>query len=253
MPQYLKNQFQRWTEEEPSVIESPMERGLREAANWLGLGELVDPVTTEMAPVAPLISHFKNPVVRKRATNFFVEQAARLMPQLREPAERFAKKYPRVAAHIDVDDFFRDLDADAQIYAPTPRQPLPGGAPGEWHGSRGRLAVDVDYADRVSKNQVPLNDVEHMLIHEGTHAAQGLGNKNFQELYEAADRLTGYKNNPFERSADSVADRSVLSKGSKTRTGYSAIAGLEQAVKDRPWHPAAVEIESILKKRRGQE
>ena len=39
MPLYPKSQFQQWAEEEPSVLESPMERGLRAAVNMLGLTE----------------------------------------------------------------------------------------------------------------------------------------------------------------------------------------------------------------------
>lgn len=56
MPIYPKHQFQQWVEQEPSVVESPIERGLRSAIRTLGLGEPADVVSPLEAPIAGLMS-----------------------------------------------------------------------------------------------------------------------------------------------------------------------------------------------------
>lgn len=55
MPQYPKPQLQSWLEEEPSVLESPIVRGLRTVANTLGLDDMAGSLMGVVGPKWDLV------------------------------------------------------------------------------------------------------------------------------------------------------------------------------------------------------
>ncbi len=54
MPLYPKNQFQQWAEQEPSVVESPIMRGLRSVAKGVGAADPGSVLTTIGPNAIPL-------------------------------------------------------------------------------------------------------------------------------------------------------------------------------------------------------
>jgi hypothetical protein len=57
------------------------------------------------------------------------------------------------------------------------------------------------------------------MFHEGTHAAQNLGNKDMRDLYYLAHRLLGYAENPFEINAFRRGGNEELSQINKEAIG----------------------------------
>lgn len=180
-----KNRVKEWTDESPSVLESPMERGLRSAAKTLGLGEMdpgdvVNPITT--GPVAPLVSIFKNKAAREEATKRFIDEAYKLNPKVGEAAEWVASKYPRVAAHTKVQPEPVTGTFGAQIYTGWP----------------GRMPIEFTHAGLSMKP----DHVRGSLMHEVTHGAQKKADpKYFNRLYDKVDEAFGYIRNPYEVGA----------------------------------------------------
>lgn len=228
MPQYPTPPFKQWLDEEPSVVESPIERGLRTASKWLGLGGLgpaENPIPMETGVVAPLISIFKDKAARMLSTEAFKDSAAAAAqkmgaPAVQEAAERFAGQYPRVAAHM------RILDAPKV---------------GTWSGEAGVSPygvtdpVPVRFHTRgVASLQDPSFGFANALdtiYHEGTHVAQGLGNKDLRQLYAYANDVVGYDRNPFEISAFNTGEAAAKGLPRPTHP-YNAIEGLRQITKD---------------------
>jgi hypothetical protein len=106
---------------------------------------------------------------------------------LKAVGEKFASRYPRIAAHINpgklVDPIASgraDIGTELGRYNPTVR-------------------VGLDVANP---------NVDRTLAHEATHVAQRLGlGKKMANAYGAAESKFGYNLNPFEQSANNAALR----------------------------------------------
>ena len=183
----VSNPLVKWANESPSVVESPIEKGLRQAAQFLGLGD----IEGNLVPTPPAITMFKDPLTRKVATDVFLDEIRYYTPQYAEAAEKFVSKYPRVAAHMKHSGKLPpDPDATASMMIP--------------------VSKDSNVELRINPLLEVSNDPSNTLFHEGTHTAQYLGKPNqFRQLYSDANELVGYYNNPFEINARRAGDKAM--------------------------------------------
>ncbi len=195
-----------WADESDSVMEGDMERALRKIIGavkpMLPEGDPFDAVNPMPGAslASPLITIFKNSVARKAATEGFVKNAAdRVGGTIGVAAEQFARKYPRVAAHMDL-------------------RRIGEGAPGvtgttNFQVGKVKEPIAVDITNKgVAHTKDSLNEALKLMYEEGTHAAQNLGNSHAAGLYRNADQVVGYNANPFEVSAKGAAERAIGKK-----------------------------------------
>lgn len=157
-----------------------------------GALESVGDLGNAEAGPANAVSMFANKALREVATQRFRRRLENLGPGIQQAGEEFASKYPRIAAHADPmkeSGYYRypaNTPAAAVIPYGKIEQPVP-----------------IEFADNRSGREVAANikDARETMFHEGTHVAQGLGNSDFGELYDEAERLFGYHGNPFELPA----------------------------------------------------
>ena len=189
------------------------------------IDKLMDYVTDDpfggLSP-APLISIYKDlagvpsKALREKGTMAFLQSALdRANTAFRNPdvvpwqaehstdlplmrsAEEFAAKYPRVAAHMRINPQTGDGVSNisgryaANIQTPTGRVGKP---------------MTVTYSESGLKDAVNPDRARDIIAHEGTHAAQALGNHNFAELYHSANKIAGYHDNPFEQMARNAGE-----------------------------------------------
>lgn len=143
----------------------------------------------------PMISIYKDAAgvpsaaLRAEGTKRFLQSAKdTAIHGMDTASELFAGKYPRIAAHMNL---IRE-----------PKYDLP--MMGETRSPYGKVTKPINI--HLSPEQPhPLN----ILTHEGTHVAQSLGNSDALELYDLMNehRDVGYRNNPFEKTADYAAQR----------------------------------------------
>lgn len=216
--------------ENDSVMEHPLKRGLRSVVNTgqsiLGLDDPNAPFTGMMnpmetlakAPLAGLITLFKNKAARLAATDAFKQSGAKLgLPNLDVAINTFADKYPRVAAHMRVSDKPPSTPgALAEVAIPSAGVYRPI-----------NMMVGAEGVDRMDNSAA---EAMNAVFHEGTHVAQGLGNRRFGPLYRNATELVGYGPNPWEINA--------------RRAGHKAIG---QAV--GPYVPAHKQLQAIVDSR----
>jgi hypothetical protein len=173
---------------------------LRKAASALGLD---DPVGAAMGMVSPMPAVTMFPVTgtklaneaARKAGNTAYEAAIKNMPRnLRRGFEAFAQRYPRVAAHMEP-GFGKSTSGNKRVEAFTSvpgtkvTEPVPVGI--------------TRYGRFMTSRFMPggAKRAKNLIGHEGTHVAQALGNQDLGTLYDAAETLYGYKNNPFEVTA----------------------------------------------------
>ena len=203
--------FSNWLKEEPSVVESKWEEPIRKTMNMIGslVGgpeDLINPITT--GPVSPLISIFKNKIARHagnveflNSINEFALNHPTIGPYIRHAALDFEKRYPRVAAHIRMNpDLLEDPTTMAYMEMASSKvtEPL-------------RMGIGRTGYEELAKSVNPQSKARELLFHEGTHAAQNLGNSDYENLYLGALRGNvidrgmpmheAYLNIPFERTA----------------------------------------------------
>jgi hypothetical protein len=155
---------------------------------------LADPGNIGTGP-ADAVTMFATPAARKVATEKFLQSAKNLnIPNMEAAADTFASKYPRVAAHMNISPEVGNPHATAELSIPMigvqPEKPL-----AVQLSDYGRNAADTSLEAAID-----------MMFHEGTHAAQALGNNRMGPLYGNASHLTGYTNNPFEVNARRAGD-----------------------------------------------
>lgn len=167
------------------------------------------------APAMPMVSIFKDAegipsrALREAGTSTFRDLANKLASythisehfgevnhttQLPQALNEFADRYPRVAAHMEP-KFGGPMGLTAAnittpnlggVVAPMPTRFTPLGRSSVSSGDYGR----------------DLAKARNLVFHEGTHAAQALGNSDMGYLYNQANKLPGrYEENPFELMA----------------------------------------------------
>jgi hypothetical protein len=171
-------------------------RGEREG--WIPESTVAEAGIDAVDPMAG-ITMYPSRTIREAATRQFVTDAAATHPTLQEAAERFATRYPRIAAHTRVEAIPTPAGASmtkaAQVdWNHLPEPVLPGASVG------GRIPLQILPRGAQELETVP-TFADEILSHEGTHVAQRLGNRETPRLYDTASRLVGYPNNPFEASA----------------------------------------------------
>jgi hypothetical protein len=177
-PQWLKP-------ENASVFDSAATKGLRKAAEWLGL---TDPAQAVMGVTpTPLVSIYNNPESRMAATEAFKKTAAGISQNMGKAGEWLAAKWPRVAAHMDLQvnpiDIFEDVAAKAKL--PT---------------GKVTSQVPVEFFEKGLRDRSSEAASRELLTHEATHVAQGLGNSDAMSLYKNAKYINS-ADNPLETTA----------------------------------------------------
>ncbi len=223
MPLYPQSPARQWLDQEPSVVESPIERGLRTAAKWLMPDEVESAgQPLPVGPAAPLISMFRNKGMREAATQAFLTAAEKMgLPNLTEAAGHFASKYPRVAAHTNLVE-----EPFTGTFAAKAKPLYPAQVPDQ-------VDVELSHLGRqaVSDPVWGLANAKDLLHHEGTHVAQQLGNKDLGHLYALANKAVGYNRNPFEISAYNAGEAAGLGLP-RPKHPYNATEGLRQLAND---------------------
>lgn len=218
-----------WADPAQASVLDPLHIQLaRRAAGALGLD---DPSAGAMEMVAPLISIFKNKAARQVGNKVFDRMADKFPKEFKDAFTQFAERYPRVAAHMRPQLIGKDtyIDGYPEIAAidPPPTQYFSRTAKGPMRmlvtpeGVRGTEQVGPGFARRT-------------VAHEGTHAAQFLGNKDLPSLNDAVTRLVGYVDNPIEVAARLAEKRGTLAWPSRMQgSGYNVTRALEQLAKAR--------------------
>tara|TARA_R110000868_G_scaffold255919_4_gene512587 strand:+ start:660 stop:1775 length:1116 start_codon:yes stop_codon:yes gene_type:complete len=172
-------------------------------------GQLAGSIPTELlkglgmgaTALAPLISVYKDRAARDAGLKEFIDSVHAFAKNhmwrstagtnaWTDAAELFGKSYPRVAAHM--------RNAEMPLDEPG----VTAVARMDWndmvHGQPGMLEVGKGHLPDLALND---NIASGTMFHEGTHAAQALGNRDTPILYGAASRLLPYRNIPHEASA----------------------------------------------------
>jgi len=148
---------------------------------------------------------------RVRATNIYKRAMSSM--GMENIGDEFAKRYPRIAAHIN--PYISEGEHEGLAHLGT--------AFNEPH-----TTAAVGLNPSVSRN------LRNTMSHEGTHVAQRLGmGKKMPNAYQAAEDLVGYEMNPFEQSARAAARRYGLPEGRalapfKTRQALEAITEMAE-------------------------
>jgi len=210
-----------------------------------------DPVTTEVtAPMAMMTKYIKNgvPDIAERitATEGFKKATGALGERAAAAGESFARRYPRIAAHMGI----KELGRDAQMSG----------------------VVDLDRMANPRQFDVGLKrtrDIGDTIAHEGTHVAQALGSgglKNMKSLYNAASdaienqgglmakaRGWSYTYNPWEKSAVRSAARVAQKEaGVKPERAISATREMADLIAREPEKSKSRVIYNSIKKSRSK-
>ncbi len=207
-PTIRKTQHPLLDPEQASVLDSPLEKIARRiiatTRGVMGEGDPTDMMgATEVGPMSPLtvplITIYKNAIARAKATEAFKLAAAKLGTNVSQAAEGFARRWPRVAAHMNLK---KDNTLDLFRRGPMATSDIPHGVV--------REPIDVTFTRRGLKSaNSDLNEAVATLVHEGTHVAQALGDRGTGRQYALANRAVGYEINPYERGAERAALRAL--------------------------------------------
>jgi len=208
---------------------------------------LVGPALKGLGMAAPLVTIFKNAegvpstAMRESSTGVFREMARVLPHRMRAAALQFAEDYPRIAAHMRPEYGLPPADAPrASAYVATPAgkvtEPM----------KTGFTHIGRYYSETPQDYEVGLRAARDMMYHEGTHAAQALGNKDFNTLYGHANKLVGYDMNPFERTANRAGHRALGNDTQATRNTRTAIDMLKDITALPGQGPSAEHIKNVL-------
>ena len=210
------------------------------------LAPFVGPALKGLGVAAPLISIYKDAegvpsaAFREMGTQRFIDRASQLPEHLAKAAQEFAQDYPRVAAHMtptmgEPPSTMSNAEAYVMHYPGQVKTPL---------------VATWTPAGEESINKRGIDEARRQMYHEGTHAAQHLGNKDFPELYVGANDMMGYELNPFELRANRAALRAqgnTLTKGNPT-----AIQQLKDIIPFFKGEPVGEETSAILARRAGE-
>lgn len=135
-------------------------------------------------------NRFVNPVGRQLATENTARQfkAQLPMPETFREVDLLKAKYPRVMAHARA--------ASSSMFPKrVPQGYSLGGHTAPFEGEvRGTTRSTIEINDPLGLKSEGKGTIGHELL----HTAQYWGNKSMQRLYNLAEQITGYRNNPFE-------------------------------------------------------
>ncbi len=149
--------------------------------------------------LSPLISVYKDKAARDAGLKEFIDSVHAFAKNhmwrstagtnaWTDAAELFGNSYPRVAAHMR--------------HAEVPMDNPGAIAAMDWNnmavGGPGILQAEQSHLPQLAQND---KLAEGTMFHEGTHAAQALGNSDSPVLYSAAKQLLPYRDIPHEASA----------------------------------------------------
>lgn len=242
-----------WLDPRQASVTDPLWKTLlRKAAGMAGVG---DPEGTIMqgATGSPLISIYSNKGAREMGTHRFIRAAMQFPQALQDAFGEFATKYPRIAAHLNPK--MTGPEASAAAYLSTPYGPV-----------KSRMVLGITpmgtaAIEGASSPELAMSRARDYVFHEGTHGAQALGNSKQAVLYDHANTLLGYGENPFELAAQNSANRAtygnkmtpfpkatdLLGDMTKAKAYWSHQPGQDALSRDEV--EAASEIYKILKKR----
>lgn len=216
------------------------------------LGELVSATAPFVGPAlkglgvaAPLISIYKDAAgvpstaMREAGTQNFLEMAKDLPGKLQIAAERFAQRYPRIAAHMH-----------PSVGSAPESIPDASAFVSNWPGQVKAPLETVFTPSGISsiENRPGMQEATRQMWHEGTHVAQHLGNRDYPDLYRATNQLVGYDLNPFESRANRAG--TLAAGGMVTRGSPTAIDQL-RFLSEYSNEPAARSIKNTLLRRAG--
>lgn len=196
MPTDIQRQIMMGTLQAPREVPD-----MSRPSGWLSAGadilrSMMDPTPTEDNPFGGMdpghgaqeaITMFSNPALRRIATDRFISEGKKLGYNIGGAAERFAGRYPRVAAHMTIDPNYVGNAGGADLAVLYPQE-----------GKVTKpLRMGYTQMGAAASNSDPQTAINHM-FHEGMHAAQNLGNSDMNKLYQLASQMEGYRNNPFE-------------------------------------------------------
>lgn len=211
---------------------------------------------SQMAPVAPLVTLYRNPAVRQEFTQKFLEKAKSIYPEHLGPQiEALVNKYPRVAAHTRLSGSQVSPEGVTEWSRAIPNWNTSSEGLTPADGARYKVLLNEPLAKQAGSPDI--------LAHEMTHVAQRLGNKATSKLYDLAMegldtwyRTAGYPaeyaktgaylSNPFERSARDVALRKT--RGVQ-KPASAAIKGLEEFAAANPENKSLKQAMEILRSR----
>lgn len=204
------------------------------------LSSLTKDIPGMTGDIAQGISIFPNASARRLSTAAFREAADDAPKNIGIALNEFANRYPRISAHMSPRAGESVLGAKAAVELPpgVVKQPL--------------LTKFTQAGKESAANN--LNNARNMVFHEGTHVAQGLGNKDMNQLYNNANILTNYEDIPHEINARySAAKSSNLPSTNKVNINQSLndLSANQLSSADPNRVMAAQKIQDILK-RRGQ-
>lgn len=181
---------------------------------------------------------------RMEGTQNFLSRIKVLGTDAHEAGQLFAQRYPRIAAHMGIEH----MPASMQKANPTAHAFADVG-----NRSKGVFPEKTNVLLGKKAYSEGQRNMEDVLLHEGTHVAQDLGNKNTLGMYMAskqglkklgADEALSYAANPFEISARTAASRKLGEKAAP----YSALRGVDTLVEKLP--PGSTERLDLAKLRR---
>ncbi len=145
-------------------------------------------------PIAfPMVTKFATPAERMASTEAYRQAAKQFGGNLETAMGEFATEYPRIAAHIQPDPskaVFKGAPKGAMGVMRIP-------ASGEYKGPM-KFSVS-NHGQQLAEQS--MSNARGTVYHEGTHAAQFLGNKDMGQLYMNANKTGSYWENPFEINA----------------------------------------------------
>lgn len=183
-----------------SVFDPLYQTMIKRAVSLSGLDDPQSQVMQAAMPV-PLISIYKDRMARSLGTRKFIESAQEfarknINPHIENAAVAFAKKYPRVAAHMNLNPYAIDLaDSTGARIAAQDKVRTP-------------MEMEITRLGNAVSREDPAA-AARFIFHEGTHAAQNLGNQDFDQLYNLAGEITPYHKIPYEVTASQAGRRAV--------------------------------------------
>lgn len=207
-----------WADPKQASVMDPLYKTLaRRAVSTLGLDDPSNMIMQAAAPnVMPLVSIFKDKAEREASTKMFKLTGSFMPDSVRKGMDRFAARWPRVAAHMDPavvpDEPSAYLNGRVPAgYARTSNLPV----------TPAKIGITYKGLDSINNSADPAKEAFELMKHEGTHVAQKLGNKNFSGLYDGAHDLVGYDKNPFERTAR-FSEKAVPETDQEVREAWNA-------------------------------
>jgi hypothetical protein len=206
MPVIKKTELPEWANPQDESVMSPLWKTLvRKAVGVMGIDDPNSVMGTAAPMETPMISIYADKAAREAATNAFYQKIkefakANAVPNIQKAGKWLVDNYPRVAAHMTVSP---ELIDQVHPYTPVAQAVMSTESP-----VRSPMALKYSKAG-VDASRAKSYDAVNTMAHEATHAAQALGNKDFNPLYSAANEAVGYMDNPYEKTARDAGYRAA--------------------------------------------